>query len=72
MSTKSTISQKIKIVNCFFLGFRILRIFLDQKPYLATYEWGMGSAYRLLGKTQNFAMDFSYIFCRGDYEYKNM
>ena len=41
LSTKSTISQIIKIVKnlkLFFIGFRTLRICLDQKPNLATSE----------------------------------
>ena len=39
LSTKSTISQQIKIGKLlFFIDFRTLRIFLDQKPNLATFE----------------------------------
>ena len=36
--TKLTISQKLKLEKCFFLGFRTLRIFLNQEPNLATFE----------------------------------
>ena len=42
LSTKSTISQKIKIGKLFFHRFQTLCIYLDQKPIFATIEGGGG------------------------------